>query len=691
MTKITINGISIEPEEQTPALAFAGFNVEDSVDSNYILIQTNQPLNRTQKEELVGLGVEIMEYVPDNTYICHYLPIDLQPIRALSYITWANVYLKDFKVNPELRSSSGELTDQNLLALGEIDTSMSHETKQVEVVFHNNVSPNEIQDRLAAAANLSPSDIEISGNSVRLHVRPEHLDKLADIDEVRHIETYNEPTFLNNVAARIIRAEQTNLQCNLQGEGQIVAVCDTGFDKGSTQDVHPAFSGRVLKLYSLGRPDRVEVRDGQIQRIPGNANDPNGHGTHVAGSVLADGKSEAIGGYVRGTAPKAQLIMQSILDRQGRPGGLPLDLTTLFQQPYDDGVRVHNNSWGTNGSKGEYTTQSWQVDQFVYKYRDMVICFAAGNEGADRGRTGSIELGSMTAPGTAKNCITVGASENLRPDFSKRYGEIWPKSYPVDPIASDSWANNVEGIAPFSGRGPAKDDQRGRYKPDLVAPGTSILSTLSRDASIGPFWGKSEDQLYAFDGGTSMATPLVAGCAAVVREYFQKICNHQPSAALVKAMLINGAKPLLGKYNPPETSGIPDFSQGFGRVDLAATVGPFADNEQVNFKDESTELDTEEEEVTEISITSANQILKVTLVWTDPPGKALQNDLDLIVRAGGQERHGNIDPSSMEFDRQNNVEQVIWENVPNGKVDILVRAYRVTGVPQSYALVWRIG
>jgi serine protease AprX len=478
----------------------------------------------------------------------------------------------------------------------------------------------------------------------------------------------------------------------LQGEGQIVTVCDTGFDKGSIEDVHPAFLGRVLKLYSLGRPDRVEVAaNGEIQRIPGKSNDPNGHGTHVAGSVLGDGKSEAMGGYIRGTAPKAQLIMQSILDERGKPNGLPLDLTTLFQQPYEDGTRVHTNSWGFPSDQGEYTAQSRQVDQFVYDHRDMIICFAIGNTGKDQNRDGNIELGSVTPPGTAKNCITVGASESLRAELSKSYGKRWPRDFPAEPIASTIPATNTEGIAPFSGRGPAKDDQTGRYKPDLVAPGTSILSTLSRDAKSGAFWGKSEDQLYVFNGGTSMATPLVAGCAAVVREYFQKICNHQPSAALVKAALINGAKLLLGQQNPPETSGIPDVSQGFGRVDLAATVGSFAENEQVNFKDESTELDTGEEEVTEVNIPSTSKNLKVTLVWTDPPGKALQSDLDLIVRAGGQERHGNIDSSSTEFDRQNNVEQVVWKNVPSGKVEIVVHAYRVTSNPQTYALVWRIG
>jgi hypothetical protein len=167
----------------------------------------------------------------------------------------------------------------------------------------------------------------------------------------------------------------------------------------------------------------------------------------------------------------------------------------------------------------------------------------------------------------------------------------------------------------------------------------------------------------------------------VVREYFQKKHYHQPSAALVKAMLINGAKSIPGQYVPSEAGEIPNFSEGFGRVDLAATVGPLADNERILFKDEDTELDTREEEKTEVEISALDSLLKITLVWTDPPGEALQND--------GQERHGNMPPSSTQFDRQNNVEQIVWSDVPAGKVEIVVRAYRALR-PQSYALVVRV-
>jgi serine protease AprX len=186
-----------------------------------------------------------------------------------------------------------------------------------------------------------------------------------------------------------------------------------------------------------------------------------------------------------------------------------------------------------------------------------------------------------------------------------------------------------------------------------------------------------------------MATPLVAGCAAVVRQFLQAQGVATPSAALVKAMLINGSKILTGQYVPPEVGAPPDNSQGFGRLDLAATVGPYAAGEIVTFHDENNALDTGGEEHTAQAV-NAGQTLKATLVWTDPAGEALQNDLDLVVRTpDGQVSHGNRPAGSIDFDRSNNVEQVIVGNVAQGNVDIVVRAFRIT-TPQTYALVVRV-
>ena len=76
--------------------------------------------------------------------------------------------------------------------------------------------------------------------------------------------------------------------------------------------------------------------------------------------------------------------------------------------------------------------------------------------------------------------------------------------------------------------------------------------------------------------------------------------------------------------------------------------------------------------------TAAGATFKITLVWSDPPGAALQNDLDLIVlAANGTERHGNMGTST-KFDRTNNVEQVLWTNMPPGQAKITIRAFRIT-------------
>ncbi len=163
--------------------------------------------------------------------------------------------------------------------------------------------------------------------------------------------------------------------------------------------------------------------------------------------------------------------------------------------------------------------------------------------------------------------IAVGASENLRLSGGRQatYGASWPAAYPTatGPIYSDLVSNNASGLAAFSSRGPTTD---GRIKPDLVAPGTNIVSTRSSLSNwIG--WGVY-DSNHIYLGGTSMATPLVAGASALVREYFDKIRSYQPSAALVRATLIGLARDLYpGQYGvgaSQETAKRPTNAQGWG-------------------------------------------------------------------------------------------------------------------------------
>lgn len=124
----------------------------------------------------------------------------------------------------------------------------------------------------------------------------------------------------------------------------------------------------------------------------------------------------------------------------------------------------------------------------------------------------------------------------------------------ASPIRFDKLANNLEGLAAFSSRGPTFES---RIKPDVVAPGTGILSARSSLVNDAGLFGTSDDPQWMFEAGTSMATPLVSGCAAVIRQALKSnpptdAPPTYPSAALVKAILINGAVDLVGQYHPTE-------------------------------------------------------------------------------------------------------------------------------------------
>jgi hypothetical protein len=680
MSQITINGVSFDPATDAQAFATAGLASVDASSSDYILIQTETPLTPEQKDELAGLGVVVNEYVSDNTYLCGYKAADLSAIRALPYVAWTNVYMRGFKVAPNLRSSNVAAGSQIMPLAAAV--SHSDAPKTVDIVFHDDVETESdtLRTAVAEAAHVDKDALPMARRKVRLTVQEKYLDDIAQIDGVRVIQQVPPVGLRNNVARPILNANVVVSGTAYQGQGEVVCVADTGFDKGSTSSPHAAFTGRVGRLYDLGRPGKV--------------NDPHGHGTHVCGSVLGDGTSTTMGGTIQGTAPRARLVVQSLIGAGGGLSGIPSDLTDLFDKPYnDDSARVHTNSWGSTVPGLPYDQSSREIDQFVWDHPDLVICFAAGNDGIDADGDGVVDPAQIGSESAAKNCITVGASESIRPAVHATrptYGSLRPASFPKNPLHDDPMADHAEGMAAFSSRGPT---QEGRFKPDVVAPGTSILSTHSGSAPAATStFGASSDPDYFFDSGTSMATPLVAGCAAVLRETLIKNGTPTPPAALVKALLINGAVELPGQYSPSEAGPSFNNNSGFGRVNLLGSViipGPNAD---AGFGGGGP-LEQGDEKTFTVDIPAQSPpgtTFKITLVWTDPAGALLQNDLDLIVTAAnGAERHGNMGTGTG-FDRRNNVEQVVWPNMPPGLAKVTVRAFQITRFPQAYAFAWRI-
>ncbi|KFZ07914.1 hypothetical protein V502_09672 [Pseudogymnoascus sp. VKM F-4520 (FW-2644)] len=675
LAPISINGNTLDPAN--PAVRAAGLVTGDAADSNYVLIQTKGAVTKDNKDQLQSLEVGIKELVSDSTYLCRYEPADLEPIRNLDFVKWANVYPTHFVVSSRLKPDRATVTSSNM-------TVLSTNPHKVDVIFHaeHKKDATTLIEQVAQAAHVNPSGLSGRKDKVRLVVQERYLEDVAKIDEVQSILEVRPNKLFNNVARNILmgRGNVANLNniviegITFRGQDQIVAVADTGLDSN-----HPAFTGRILNAHAWGRP--------------GLTNDPEGHGTHVCGSVL--GNSATAGGQtIQGTAPDAELVIQSVGDTQGGLGGIPDNLDALFGQAYRDGAKVHSNSWGDTIPAQPYEQSAYEIDKFVYENPDMLICFAAGNDGVDGDENGVTDLGQIGSQAAAKNCITVGASENFRPNLTLEYGnrgfvsQSGGLKFGADPIAFDTMANNSDGMAAFSSRGPSPE---GRIKPDIVAPGTGILSARSSLARDGGFFGVSNDPAWMYDAGTSMATPLVSGCAAVVRQALRQNPpqgagggGYSPSAALVKAVLINGAVELKGQYHPSEAGPSPNFNSGWGRLDLTESVSTAIALNDADCLEGAPLQDAGSFEL-QVLVTRAGATLKATLVWTDPPASRLQNDLDLSVDVGAQRRVGNTSSN-----RKNNVEQVVWANIPQGTARVRISARSLTKSPQGYAVAWKL-
>src|SRR6185312_2068126 len=132
---------------------------------------------------------------------------------------------------------------------------------------------------------------------------------------------------------------------------------------------------------------------------------------------------------------------QSLLDAGGHLGGLPVSLADLFDAAYQQGVRIHNNSWGS-ATASRYTIDATDVDEFVGTHRDMLLVISAGNDGVAEphlnSKAGFVDWLSIGSPAACKNALTVGASRSSRAAAAyapHTYGELWGQTFPDAPIA----------------------------------------------------------------------------------------------------------------------------------------------------------------------------------------------------------------------------------------------------------------
>ncbi|HHW43860.1 MAG TPA: S8 family serine peptidase [Desulfotomaculum sp.] len=483
------------------------------------------------------------------------------------------------------------------------------------------------------------------GKVLRVQLPRAGLDALAASPLVVQVEPFTVPGFLNDRAAAIVGAAPLQAPgfvapAGLNGDGQVVALADSGLGNGDMDNSHPDLKNEP------GRKPKIIMLKSWAGRDK--ADDPVGHGTHMAATVAGTGA--ASGGKFAGLAPGASLYFEGILNKEGKIDP-PADLTALFRPAYAAAARIHVNGWGA--PVNAYLSGAAGTDAFVREHPDFLVIFGAGNSGP--------AAGTITAEANSKNALVVGASESVRPTFGP-------------------YSDNADEVASFSSRGPARD---GRIRPDLVAPGTGIISALSSLVK-GNF---PANPRYTRLQGTSMAAAVAGGAAALLRQYFQQRGVADPPAALLKAALINGADPLN------------QAGAGFGRLDLTATVLGLQEKGFL-YANESTPLVQGEQRVYRFMVEDTSRPFKATLAWTDPPAeagapRALVNDLDLVVIGpDGKEYLGN-DTGQGRRDDLNNVEQVLIPHPVKGAYTVSVRAAAIrrgvgpgTQPGQDFALVY---
>lgn len=661
--KIRLNSRTIDTDSILKNQNFS--IVKNSVAHKEWIIQFNQSVSAETSRALQSKGLRVISYIPDNAYLVY----------------GSSAVLMGMKNNANIQAVIPlNAYDKISTQFDPVSVFNKAEAELVVVRVYSDLLAQDFSEFLRRQTAVQIMDAH-SKDFVLKIAKEIRLD-LALRSEVEFIQpftpmkpmhmTFEQEAFSNSQALSGDYSDLNGFETGTKvmnfatlwaqgytGRGQIGAMADTGLDNGQVDNIFADFKGAVKSGAAFGLFSK-------------SWEDPMGHGTHVAGSIL--GRGTASGGALRGGAYEAQLVAQGMWSPMLNNLSPPSRLDEMFLSAYREGARVHSNSWGSARSFGAYDSFANTVDKVMWDNPDFLLVFAAGNSGVDSDKNGRIDGGSIGSPATAKNVLSVGASENLLdkggiqvPISQLRAAK---DNWPAEPIFSSKVSDNINGVAMFSSRGPTTDT---RMKPDVVAPGTNILSVKSHMPTAENLWGAYNND-YVYSGGTSMSTPLVAGAALVLRQYIQEKLNISPSAALLKAALMSTAVDMFpGQYGQgsatQELQRRPNNDEGYGRVDVAQ----FASLDSALLVDERGGINTNEEKT--YSFEHKGGRLVVALNYTDAPGSAtaaaaLVNDLDLEVTLSSGE------VKSLR-DRVNNHEMIEALTLPAQTIQIKVRGHRV--------------
>jgi hypothetical protein len=634
-------------------------------DTKPYIVYVGEPITAAIRQQLQKQGVILRGYLPDFAFLTELSADSLTRLESCAAARFVTEYTADDKLEPFIK------------ALTEIRQPSDSLRISIQTLDPNDLADisNEIEN---SGGTIETVNALPEWGMIRAIVSLAEIRELANLGAVQWIEEHVPVTKLNDFAAAPAHLNASGAwhSWHLSGADQIVGHGDTGVDTGNPDTIKADFQGQIAAIYDLANGGT-------------DAADYDGHGTHTAGSICCNGALS--NGEYRGIAHNAKLVVQALVDKSSGSFTGINDLYGMYMQSYLAGATIHSDSWGAD-YYGEYDSMARITDLFSWTYKDFLPVFAAGNSGADLNNDGVVDVDSITSPGTAKNVLTVGATENDRPFAMEgyraaTYGSKWYSTYKTNPIKDDriSWsaATNPyqQGMAAFSSRGPTDDS---RLKPEVCAPGTDVISTRSTISGTTTLWGiLPSNQAYCYGGGTSMATPLAAGAAALIREYVVKRAGIiSPTAALIKAAMIGGTRSLApGQYGTGSTQEIPfarpDNVEGWGQTDVEHAVHP--DGMMIRLIDRI-ELQSNQTNSYAITVEKPGYPLDIIMCWADYPGTAgaavtLINDLNLSLRdpAGNTVFPNGKDQS----DNRNTVEGIHIASATAGTYSINISGYNV--------------
>jgi subtilisin family serine protease len=568
---------------------------------DFRLVQLYGPPRATDLDALRAANVRPVRYLAPFSYIVWASAEDLQTLASRSTaIRWSGAFLPAQRVPPQSRDlDAGPTRAMALLDATSADAVIAA------------LPSARLVERTSMTPDLTLVELELPGSAFLAAARTPGVYTLQRIDGGAgpRGEMSNQSVVGGYDAGNVVFPGYTDWlsQAGVNGAGIKVSIVD-----GGMRTTHADLAANMVPCTGIEGSCAVAIDN---------------HGTHVAGAVAGSGASGVRDSaqFLRGQgiAPGASLIQQRYGPFLGAgPGSMVANgMLRIYKDAAVSGAQLANNSWGPTSTPQGYDIPTLQVDMIardadptVAGSQPVLPVWSIMNGNGDR-NSGICAPSSLGSPDEAKNLFAIGSTKMQ--------------------VGGGTQLPGIFDVSANSAHGPACD---GRLVPHVVAPGCSTDSASS-----------AGDNSFTFMCGTSMASPVVSGAAALYWQRHRATFGRDPSPALVKAMFTAVAKNLTGFLDAD--GGVmpqrPNRFSGWGRLDLDAVINPGV---EVWLHDQELVLaNTGATFAVDQQADDPARPVRIMLAWTDAPGPGTggttpswTNDLDLGVTLGAQSWRGNV-------------------------------------------------